>query len=411
MIVQQFEKQGEQFNQQKTSSNLKHDDLSPKLDHATANLSSSLTVLDKDISGQLTTLNNDMELCLTTLNTNISGKLNGATADVNLLRGEIRLATADHAIICTKLTSEINTLWTLLSGDIKSSFHHIIRTEIPKEQEATLMKVINHVTPTFKACLTALETRTTTPPSAEIRPPVGDVSPVITDDEGAPPPPAATNVSDTSGSTPTTAACMPDPNTHNFTLPDGHLGSGLGGPSPPFQSKVRNPTNKLGNSDNAIYNSHAAFTEGHCFLGAHLPSNPYTPDCHTICINTTDNGTRPTSPCLGGPILSPSANKARTSGVSRFDIECQAIQDYHGKTNGVAQLDASFLELCGFHMISTDNVVTCYNDIIVAHRRICESWLNPIANTYGPQVKWILLKSFKLFRKLESTATAEVIDF
>jgi hypothetical protein len=411
MIVLQFEQQREQFNQQKTSSDLKHDVLSRKLDHATADLSGSLAVLDKDILRQLATLNNDMELCLTTLKTNISGKLDNATTVVNLLCGRIHLAAADRADICTELASKINTLWTLLSGDIKSNFHHIIRTEIPKEQEATLTKVIGHVTRTFEARLTALETQTTAPPAAKIRPPVGDVSPIIADDEGAPPLPAATNVSDTSGSTPTTATRVPDPNTHNFTLPDGHLGSGLGGPTPPFQSEVRHPTNKLGNSDYAIYSSRAAFAEGHCFRGAHLPLNPYTPDCHTVRINTTVNGTQPTSPCLGIPILSPLANKAQTSGVSRFDVECLAIPDYHGKTSGVAQLDAAFLERCGFNMISTDDVVTCYNNIIVAHRRICELWFNPTANTYGPQVDRILLKSFKLFPKLESTATAEVVDF
>jgi hypothetical protein len=117
--------------------------------------------------------------------------------------------------------------------------------------------------------------------------------------------------------------------------------------------------------------------EGCCFCGAHLPLNPYTPDCHIVRINTTIDGTRPTSPCLGRPILSPLANKARTSGVSRFDVERLAIPDYHGKTNGVAQLDAAFLEHCGFNMISTNNVITCYNNIIAAHHLICELWFNP----------------------------------
>ncbi len=88
---------------------------------------------------------------------------------------------AYRAVICTKLASEINTLWMSLSGNIKINFHHIIWTEVPKEQEATLTKGTDHVTMTFKARLTALETRTTTPPATKIRPPVGDVSPIITD--------------------------------------------------------------------------------------------------------------------------------------------------------------------------------------------------------------------------------------
>jgi hypothetical protein len=62
-------------------------------------------------------------------------------------------------------------------------------------------------------------------------------------------------------------------------------------------------------------------------------------------------------------------------------------------------------------MISTNDVVTGFNDIISAHRRIQESWHNPVTNTLGPQVDRILLKSFKLFPQLDSTATKDVVNF
>jgi regulator of sigma D len=62
-------------------------------------------------------------------------------------------------------------------------------------------------------------------------------------------------------------------------------------------------------------------------------------------------------------------------------------------------------------MILTKDVVTCFNDMISAHRCIWEFWHNPVMNTFGPQVDRILLKSFKLFPQLDSTATEDVVNF
>jgi hypothetical protein len=117
------------------------------------------------------------------------------------------------------------------------------------------------------------------------------------------------------------------------------------------------------------------------------------------------------SPHLGGPILSPWQQKDRTPGVSRFDVEQLATPEYHGDKDGVVELTASFLGNCGYNMISTKDVVTCFNNIISAHRCIRESWHNPVTNTFGPQVDRILLKSFKLFPQLDSTATKDVVNF
>ncbi len=74
-------------------------------------------------------------------------------------------------------------------------------------------------------------------------------------------------------------------------------------------------------------------------------------------------------------------------------------------------LTPQFLEKCGYNMISIDDVVSCFNDIISAHRRIIITWHNPAANTYSPQVDRILLKSFKLFPTLDSTSTEDAIHF
>jgi hypothetical protein len=77
----------------------------------------------------------------------------------------------------------------------------------------------------------------------------------------------------------------------------------------------------------------------------------------------------------------------------------------------VALLDMSYLVHCGFNMISMEDVVTCFNDIILAHCQIQDMWHNPGANTYGPQVDCFLLKSFKLFPIFELMATEEVVNF
>ncbi len=92
-------------------------------------------------------------------------------------------------------------------------------------------------------------------------------------------------------------------------------------------------------------------------------------------------------------------------------MEHLAIPDYHGKENGVGMLNAGYLQRCGYHMNSSDNVVTCYNEIISGHWKIQDGWHNPVTNTWGPQVDHILLKSFKLFPFLESTATEDVVNF
>lgn len=61
--------------------------------------------------------------------------------------------------------------------------------------------------------------------------------------------------------------------------------------------------------------------------------------------------------------------------------------------------------------MSSDDVVGCLNEIITAHRRITDTCTNPTTNTSGPQVDRILIKSFKLFPKLESLTTEDVVGF
>jgi hypothetical protein len=81
------------------------------------------------------------------------------------------------------------------------------------------------------------------------------------------------------------------------------------------------------------------------------------------------------------------------------------------KKSGVTVLSAGFLEKCGYHMILSDNIVTCFNNIIFAHKQVYCLWFNSSNNTAGPQFNRILQKSLKLFPSLNSNSTIEVGNF
>jgi hypothetical protein len=134
-------------------------------------------------------------------------------------------------------------------------------------------------------------------------------------------------------------------------------------------------------------------------------------DQHHPCAN---NSTRHLA-SLGGPIVTPRAgnweNKARKLGTSRLNSLGLATGKYHIDSDGVNMFTAGILVNCGYNRITLDNVVTCYNGIIAAHRHILDLWHNPTAHTFGPQVNWILLKSFNLFPTLESTGTDNMVNF
>jgi hypothetical protein len=100
-----------------------------------------------------------------------------------------------------------------------------------------------------------------------------------------------------------------------------------------------------------------------------------------------------------------------TKTFNRFNIQSLAHPQYHGKVDSVPTLTAGFLANCGYNMLPSDNVVGSLNKITSTHRRIWDTWYNPTANTYGPQIDRILLKSFKLFPTIESLATEDVVNF
>jgi hypothetical protein len=122
-------------------------------------------------------------------------------------------------------------------------------------------------------------------------------------------------------------------------------------------------------------------------------------------------------PVMGRGLISPphrdQARHARTLGASRFDVICLASTKYHVGMEGLATLTEDDICASGYAEITAtaEDTVICYNDIILAHRKVTELWHNGYANSYGPQVDKILQKSLLVFPKLEYTRVEDVVAF
>ena len=120
---------------------------------------------------------------------------------------------------------------------------------------------------------------------------------------------------------------------------------------------------------------------------------------------------------VGGPIVSPRhsdrAIHARSMGASRFDIIRLATPEYHIDMDGNDTLTEDILQDCGYSTIkaTVDDVMVCYNDIILVHHKVMELWYNAYAHTSGPQVDKVLQKSLSVFPKLSSMRVEDVVGF
>jgi len=120
---------------------------------------------------------------------------------------------------------------------------------------------------------------------------------------------------------------------------------------------------------------------------------------------------------VGGAIVSPQhsdrAIYARTLGTSRFNVIRLVTEEYHVGMDGCATLTEDVLQDCRYTQIkaSVEDVVICYNGIILVHNKVRELWYNAYAHTLGPQVDKILHKSISVFPKLASMRVEDVIGF
>ena len=120
---------------------------------------------------------------------------------------------------------------------------------------------------------------------------------------------------------------------------------------------------------------------------------------------------------VGGPIVSPRhsdrAIHARSMGASRFDVIRLTTPEYHIDMDGNDTLTEDILQDCGYSTIkaTVDDVMVCYNDIILVHHKVMELWYNAYAHTSGPQVDKVLQKSLSVFPKLSSMRVEDVVGF
>ena len=81
--------------------------------------------------------------------------------------------------------------------------------------------------------------------------------------------------------------------------------------------------------------------------------------------------------------------------------------------DGCDSLTDAILQDCGYATIkaSVEDVVVCYNDIILVHHKVRELWYNAYTHTSGPQVDKILHKSLSVFPKLTRMQMDNVVGF
>jgi len=90
------------------------------------------------------------------------------------------------------------------------------------------------------------------------------------------------------------------------------------------------------------------------------------------------SGTGDGRPIVGVSLISPRHRdrdlRARTLGASRFDVVRLACSEYHIGMDGVTVLTDNLLAARGFAQVTAnvEDVMVCYNDIILAHRKIVE---------------------------------------
>jgi hypothetical protein len=98
---------------------------------------------------------------------------------------------------------------------------------------------------------------------------------------------------------------------------------------------------------------------------------------------------------MGGAIVSPRASDreriAREQKTSRYDIANLATTRYHGDEAGVLVLTEKFICDCRYNSFSpesTEEVLFCYNDIMMVHQKVVAGWVNSHSGRSGPSVEY-----------------------
>ncbi len=112
---------------------------------------------------------------------------------------------------------------------------------------------------------------------------------------------------------------------------------------------------------------------------------------------------------LGGAIVSPRASDRECFAwdlkLSRYDIALLATANYHGREDGVQMLTEQHIHDCGYSSIlpkSPKDVLICYRDLIMLHRKVVNGWIIFCTGRSGPSVEYkvFLRKLLCIFQRL-----------
>jgi hypothetical protein len=88
-----------------------------------------------------------------------------------------------------------------------------------------------------------------------------------------------------------------------------------------------------------------------------------------------------------------------------------ADKDYHGGVPCFDPLTIKIIKNCGYTAINSDDIILCYRDIMLLHRKTLEGWTNIRTQQSGPSVERIMEKAMTLFEKLEGITTTDFVHF
>jgi hypothetical protein len=105
---------------------------------------------------------------------------------------------------------------------------------------------------------------------------------------------------------------------------------------------------------------------------------------------------------------------ARDRQLSIFDIPGLAHDLYHGGSDGVEELTINFLHECGYNYFSLEapeDVLLCYRDIQLVHRKVTSGWFNSRSSRSGHHLEYIIKKALPNFPKLKSLDARVAVNF
>jgi hypothetical protein len=129
--------------------------------------------------------------------------------------------------------------------------------------------------------------------------------------------------------------------------------------------------------------------------------------------SSLDSGGMRASNLLSFPhMLESHRRQALKANVSCFNIAALCDPHYHGGPDGLSILTIPDIRAHGYMLITSDNVMLCYNDIISMHSKALELWTNTRTQHSDPSIESTVKKAIlTIFPKLDSITSAKLMLF